>query len=71
MTITVLRSKQVPDRIELVARTKPGFLDQWGVRHRDTNRTVWLAHKQWAIESYDLINDDLDVEDAFGFQKVA
>ena len=42
MTITIIRSKQVPDRIELISQALPGFPDQWGVRHRDT--TVSYTH---------------------------
>lgn len=71
MAINVIRSKQIPDRIELVAVTEDWLPDTWGVRHRDTNHTIHFVTKEDAIERYEDLKDEFDIEDFFGFKQQA
>lgn len=65
----VIRSKQIPDRIELVSQTAHWQPVTWGVRHRDTNRVIPFNSKDEAANQYGSLVDEFDVEDFFGFMQ--
>jgi len=70
MTITVIRSKQIPDRIELVEDTGSWVPDTWGVRYGSNNNAlIRFVTKEEAIEAYDALKDEFDIEDFFGFRQ--
>ncbi|GEK52368.1 hypothetical protein [Vreelandella venusta] len=71
MTITVIRSKQIPDTIELVSQSRELLPDQWGIRHRDSKAVYPASSKEEALSIYESVVDPDDLIDLFGWPEVA